>query len=162
MTVATTFEDVREAVYAKNFDEAWAMLDGLPEDARVVAESLIRDHQREVVDFVCTFDGVKLRVLEKNYVDNGVAALLVEVAETVRRQPDEYELPETHYAGECWAILTTNLDEKPGPGEFFIKTWDESSKALRKHLLKVGPFEKTGRTIRVSQWAEAEVWRVRT
>ena len=94
MNANTIIEDIREALYAKDFDAANGMLEKLSGVNREVAETLIKGHQRSAVDFTCTFEGVKLRVMEKNYDSNGAPGLVVEVAETIRIQPDEYEPPE--------------------------------------------------------------------
>lgn len=63
---------------------------------------------------------------------------------------------------EPYIEITTNLDgvEKIlEENEIIVKTWSENE-SLMVPLLKSGYFEDTGKTVDVSQWCKASIWKV--
>jgi hypothetical protein len=60
--------------------------------------------------------------------------------------------------GEPIATLSVNIEgSKPGPGEFFAKTWSENER-IAAQALASGLFEDTGKRV-ATGWVQAQVWR---
>lgn len=64
---------------------------------------------------------------------------------------------------EPYIDITTNIEGAEnllGENEIMVKTWSENESFIQP-LLETGYFEDTGKKIRVSEWCEASIWKIK-
>lgn len=94
-----------------------------------------------------TLNGIDTHFLleENNYRNNGLKYLALYVEES----------------GELFMDITTNIEGAEtilGKDEVLVKTWGENESFI-KPLLECGLFTDTGKTIQVSDWCSASIWK---